>query len=114
VEGKTQGTLTVFAEEIQLLPPDAKLPDLEDEHEGGDDNHEGEERKQEVDANSGSGSQAEVPKVIETENPGEASGGDQVSDADSEDHRSDPEKDDHPESTHDSTEEQSDSGGADD
>lgn len=122
VEGQTQGTLTVFAEEIQLLPPDAKLPDLEDEHEGEEDNHEGDERKQEEDINSGSGSEVDVPKVIETEKPEEVSGEDHASDDDSEDHKNDseeednkpPEDDDHQESSDNSPEDHDDSSGDDD
>jgi hypothetical protein len=94
VEGTTQGSMTVFAEEIQLLPPGSQLPDLEDEHEGEEDNHEGEERKQKEDASSGSGSEAEVPNVIATESPDGASGEDQVSDGEPEDHKSDSGEDD--------------------
>jgi hypothetical protein len=61
VEGHTQDNGAVIAEEIKLLPPDAKLPNLDDDH-GKKENHEGEDRQD----NSGEGSDDDKPKVEET------------------------------------------------
>ncbi|HET9913257.1 MAG TPA: DUF5666 domain-containing protein [Anaerolineales bacterium] len=62
VEGHTQNNGAVLAEEIKLLPPDAKLPNLNDDH-GKKENHEGEDRRD----NSGKGSDDDEPKFEETE-----------------------------------------------
>jgi hypothetical protein len=61
VEGHTQDNGAVLAEEIKLLPPDAKLPNLGDDH-GKKENHEGEDWQD----NSGESSDDDKPKVEET------------------------------------------------
>lgn len=61
VEGHTQNNGAVLAEEIKLLPPDAKLPNLDDDH-GKKEGHEGDDRQD----NSGKGSDDDKPKVEET------------------------------------------------
>ncbi len=63
VEGHTQDNGAVLAEKIELLPPDAKLPNLNDEKE----DHEGED--QQKPDNSGTGSEDDKPKVEETQEP---------------------------------------------
>jgi len=64
VKGHTQGNSVVLAEEIKVLPPDAKLPD---EVEVEEENHEGPNQQNED--NSGKGSEDEEPKIEETEPP---------------------------------------------
>jgi hypothetical protein len=44
VKGKIQGDGVIAAEQVRLLPPDAKLPDLDDEHDGRQENQEGNPR----------------------------------------------------------------------
>ena len=61
VEGHTQNNGAVLAEEIKLLPPDAKLPNLDDDQ-GEKDDHEGEDRQD----NFGESSDDDKPKVEET------------------------------------------------
>lgn len=55
VEGETRSDGVVLAERIEVLPPGATLPDMEDEHEGEKENNEG-KNEQEQD-NSGKGSE---------------------------------------------------------
>lgn len=58
VEGETRSDGMVLAERIEVLPPGATLPDMEDEHEG--------KNEQEQD-NAGKGSEDDAPKIEETE-----------------------------------------------
>ena len=64
VKGHTQGTNTVLAERIKVLPPDAKLPD---EVEVEEEDHEGPNQQNED--NSGKGSEDEAPKIEGTKTP---------------------------------------------
>jgi hypothetical protein len=99
VEGHTQGNLAVAAEQIELLPPDATLPDIEDEYEF--DGEDSAQPDQQIEDNSG------APKVTETETPGSGSQyGDDSSKDDSDSHVSDSGSTD--DSSHDSSD---DSGG---
>jgi len=63
VEGHTQGNLAVLAEKIELLPPGAALPDIDDnKFEIEEEDHEGRDQKSEEVA-------GEKPKVEDTETP---------------------------------------------
>jgi hypothetical protein len=64
IRGITQANGTVLAERIRLLSSDAKLPEMEVEHEFGEDNEN----------NSGPGSGEEHPTVEETETPDNENG----------------------------------------
>lgn len=74
VEGHTQGSSAVLAEEIKLLPPDAKLPDLDDDHNDEKEDHEDDDRQEQD--NSGQGSsdalRVEGTRVTESESKSES------------------------------------------
>jgi hypothetical protein len=67
VRGHTQSNGVVLAERIRLLSSDAKLPDIGDEPEIEEENHEGPSQPNED--NSGPGSEGNEPNVEETETP---------------------------------------------
>lgn len=67
VRGQTQSNGVVLAERIRLLSSDAKLPDIGDEPEIEEENHEGPSQPNED--NSGPGSEGNEPNVEETETP---------------------------------------------
>lgn len=64
VKGQTQGNNIVLAERIELLPAGAKLPEVPDEPEIEQENHQGSNLQNED--NSGKGSEGETPIVGET------------------------------------------------
>jgi uncharacterized membrane protein YgcG len=67
VKGQTQGNNIVLAERIELLPAGAKLPEVPDEPESEQENHQGSNQQNED--NSGKGSEGETPIVGETKSP---------------------------------------------
>jgi uncharacterized membrane protein YgcG len=67
VKGQTQDNSVVLAERIELLPAGAKLPEVPDELEIEQENHEG--SNQQSENNSGPGSEGEMPTVEETKSP---------------------------------------------
>ena len=67
VKGQTQGNNIVLAERIELLPAGAKLPEVPDEPEIEQENHQG--SNQQTEDNSGKGSEGEAPTVGETKSP---------------------------------------------
>jgi hypothetical protein len=85
VEGHTQDNGAVLAEEIKLLSPDAKLPNLDDDH-GEKEDHEGESRRD----NSGKGSDDDEPKFEETRESDSDSEKDDSSSDDSNSGKDDP------------------------
>ena len=74
VKGTTQGNNNVIlAEQIELLPAGAKLPDTEDEPEIQPEKHENPVQQFEDNSNSGNGSDGERQTVEETKTPESAS-----------------------------------------
>jgi uncharacterized membrane protein YgcG len=71
VQGKTQGNNIVLAERIELLPAGAQLPDVGDEPEAQQENHEG--PNQQIEDSSGRGSEDETPQPGATQTPGSES-----------------------------------------
>jgi len=67
VTGVTGGDGIVLAERVKLLPPGAKLPDVDDKPEGEGGSSEGPNQQNED--NSGTGSEGESPQVEETKTP---------------------------------------------
>jgi hypothetical protein len=65
VKGQTQGNNLVLAERIELLAPGAILPEMPDEPEIEQENHEGSNQQNED--HSGKGSEGETPTVEETQ-----------------------------------------------
>ena len=67
VTGVTGGDGIVLAERVKLLPPGAKLPDVDDKRENEEESNEGPNQQNED--NSGTGSEGESPQGEETKTP---------------------------------------------
>jgi uncharacterized membrane protein YgcG len=67
VRGITGADGIVLAERVKLLPPGAKLPDVDDQPETEKENNEGSNQPNEE--NSGKGSEGDAPQVEETQSP---------------------------------------------
>ena len=67
VKGQTQDNNVVLAERIELLPAGAKLPEVQDEPEIEQENHQG--SNQPTEDNSGKGSEGEAPIIEQTKSP---------------------------------------------
>src|SRR3972149_2373160 len=67
VTGVTGGDGIVLAESVKLLPPGAKLPDVDDKRENEEESNEGPNQQNED--NSGTGSERESPQGEETKTP---------------------------------------------
>jgi hypothetical protein len=73
--GQTQSDSTVLAERVEILPSNIRLPEIEDDHSGGEQEQiNGETESQEGGSNSGSGGETDSPNVTETAKPESESG----------------------------------------